>query len=68
MFHMVIQCVVSSIAQPLVQIRVKIDHFKVYIRVALGAGEMDLALGAGRYQGFGTGLDGFLHPFGLNHF
>ena len=49
-------------------IRVKIYHLKVYIRAALGAGKMDLAFGTGRDQGLRPGLDGFLHPFGLNCF
>ena len=57
-----------SLLQSLPKIGVKIRHLEVRVRAALGAGKMDAALGAGRDQGLGPGLDGFLHPFGLNGF
>ncbi len=50
------------------EIGVKIHDVEAYIRFHPGAGEMDLAFGASGDQGLGSGLDGFLHPFGLDGF
>jgi len=55
-----------SFAQSLPYIGVKIHHLKVRFRIALGAGKMDAALGAGRDKGLRAGLDGFLDALDLN--
>ena len=67
-FNILFSIICLSFTQTMAHIRVKIHHLKIRFRVALGAGKMDLALGAGRDKGLRTGLDGFLHTVGLNRF